>query len=172
MAADLLYATTGIDNEIGRVTDKQLNNMKNVDLNDNPAEILTNLRRKNLYRPVIGHININFLYSKYEALKSLIKDKLDFLVVTETKVDESYTSAQFHIEGFTNPFRLDRDRFGGGVTIFVNSHLPVREIPFETKPKDIEVIFLELTLRFKKVVSGRWLLPKKRTCTLFSWSRK
>ena len=148
-----------LDSEIDGVIDK-LNgvneNSQNyqgdiIDLNDNPVEVLINLRRKNLYRLVIGHININFLYGKYEGLKCLIKDKLDFVVVTVTKLDESYPSSQF-----TNPFRLDRDRFGCGVMIFVNSPLPVREISFETKPHDVEVIFLEVTLRSKK-----WLLPKK-----------
>ena len=142
-------------------------NIESVDLNDNPSEILINIRRKNLNRPIIGQININFLYSKYEALKCLIRDKLDILVITETKLDKSFTSSQFQIDGFTNPFRLDRDKHGGGVMIFVKSHLTVREIPFGNKPNDIEVIFLELTLRKKK-----WLLvggynPKKEHASYF-----
>ena len=116
---------------------------------------------------MIGHININFLYGKYEALKCLIKNNLDILVITETKLDDSYTPNQFKIDGFANPFRLDRDKHGGGVMIFVRSNLVVREIPFGTKPNDVEVIFLELILRNKK-----WLLvggynPKKEYTSYF-----
>ena len=109
LTVDLLNTTTyELDGEVGGVIDKHddgnensqtYNNEENVDLNDNPQKILTNLRRKNLYRPVIGHININFLYGKYEALRCLIKDKLDVLVVTEIKLNESYPSSQFHHRG-------------------------------------------------------------------------
>ena len=93
-------------------------------------------------------------------------------MVTETKLDESYTSSQFHIEGFTNPFRLDRNNFGGGVMIFVNSHLPVREISFETKPNDIEVIFLEVIFLELTLCSKKWLMvggycPKKELAPYF-----
>ena len=102
-----------------------------------------------------------------EGLKCLIKDKLDLLLVTEAKLDESYSSSQFHIEGFTNPFRLCRDRFGGGVMIFVNSHLPVREISFETKPNDVEVIFLEVILRSKKWLMVGGYCPKKEFAPYF-----
>ena len=104
---------------------------------------------------MIGHIHINFLYGR-KTINCLIKDKLDVLVVMET-----WWIIPFHIEGFTNPFRLDRDRCGGGVMIFINCHLPVREISFETKPNDVEVIFLQLTLRSKMwlVVGGYY--PKK-----------
>ena len=75
--------------------------------------------------------------------------------------------ANFTIEGFTNPFRLDRDKFGGGVMIFVNSHLPVREIPFETKPNDVEVIFLELTLRSKRWLMAGGYCPTKESAPYF-----
>ena len=51
--------------------------------------------------------------------------------------------------------------------IFVRSNLVVREIPFGTKPNEVEVIFLELILRNKK-----WLLvggynPKKEYTSYF-----
>ena len=151
----MLYETTitlGFkENEaINYQSSQNYGNAENINLNVDHLKILTNIRMKNLNRPMIGHINIHFLYSKYEALKCLIKDKLDILVVTETKLDASYTSSQFEIEGFTNPFRLDRHKNGRGVMIFVKSHLSAREIPFGNKPHDIEVISLELTLRTKK----------------------
>ena len=56
------------------------------EIDEDPSKILSLLRNKNLSRPIIGHININFLNSKFEALNSHIKDTLDILVVTETKV--------------------------------------------------------------------------------------
>ena len=88
------------------------NKYDDVDLSDNPSKVLGEIRRKNLNRPVIGHININFLERKFDALKLFIEDKLDVLVVTETKIDDSYPTSQFGIKGFETPFRHDRNKYG------------------------------------------------------------
>ena len=56
-----------------------------IDLNAYPSVILSTIRKNNLNRIVIGHLNINFLAGKLEALKQLIKEKLDILVLTEIK---------------------------------------------------------------------------------------
>ena len=122
-------------------------------MDEDPSKILSELRGKNLNRPIIGHININFLESKFEARESLIKDTLDVLVATETKIDESYPPSHFIIEGFGTPLRLDRNKHGGGVLVYIREHLPCKLIPFENTPKDIEAIFFESTLRNKK-----WLI--------------
>ena len=98
-------------------------------------------------RVIIGHININHLAGKFEDLRCLIKDKLDVLVITETKIDESYPTSQFIIEGFSTPFRLDRNINGGGVLIYVSDLLPCNHVNFLSKPDDIGVIFVELNLR-------------------------
>ena len=122
-------------------------------MDEDPSKILSELRGKNLTRPIIGHININLLESKFEALESLIKATLDVLVVTETKIDESYPPSQFIIEGFGTPLRLNRNKHGGGVLVYIREHLPCKLIPFKNNSKDIEAIFFELTLRNKK-----WLI--------------
>ena len=63
---------------------------------------------------VIGHININSIRNKFEILKSMLSEVSDVLIITETKLDDSFPEQQFHIEGFDIPFRLDRNRHGGG----------------------------------------------------------
>ena len=93
-----------------------------IDLNADPNVILSNIRKNNLNRMVIGHLNINFLAGKLEALKQLIKEKLDILVLTETKIDESFPTDQFLIDGFSPPFRLDRDKNGGGVLMYFSEY--------------------------------------------------
>ena len=129
------------------------NTSNNYDESDseNPSKVLREIRRKNINRVVIGHININFLEGKFDALKLLIEDKVDVLVVTETKIDDSYPTSQFEIRGFGTPFRQDRNKHGGGVLVYIREHLPCREIQFVNKPSDVEGIFIELILRKKKV---------------------
>ena len=69
------------------------NNHEELDSNNDPRKILSDIRRKNL------NININFLEGRFDALKLLVEDKLDVLVVTETNIDASYPTSQFTIKG-------------------------------------------------------------------------
>ena len=145
-----LFSTEPFPN-LGSVESSNTSNKHDeFDLNDNPSRVLSEIRRKSFNRPVIGHININFLEGKFDALKLFIEDKLDVLVVTETKIDDSYPTSQFGIKGFGTPFRHDRNKYGGGVLVYIREHLPCREIPIVNKPRDFEGIFIELTLRKKR----------------------
>ena len=40
---------------------------------------------------------------------------LDYLIVSETELDNSFPSTQFHINGYKVRARRDRDKNGGGL---------------------------------------------------------
>ena len=65
------------------------------------------LRLKNFNKLILAHLNINSLRNKFEFLISLIKDNRDILMISETKLDPSFPTNQFMINGFSAPFRLD-----------------------------------------------------------------
>ena len=48
-----------------------------------------------------------------------VKGKIDILMISETKIDESFPNGNFIIEGFSTPYRLDRDSKGGGGGYFI-----------------------------------------------------
>ena len=75
---------------------------------------------------------------------------VDVLVLSETKIDESFPEDQFKIPGFCTPFRLDRGRFGGGILVYIQENIPAK---LASEAKTIEGIFIELNFRKKK-----WLL--------------
>ena len=52
------------------------------------------LRIKNPNKITIGNLNINSLSSKFEQLKDIVKQHIDILVLTETKFDDSFPTAQ------------------------------------------------------------------------------
>ena len=81
--------------------------------NNTCLDDLKHIRIKNIHRVVIGQININSLRNKFDFLSSLISGNIDILLITETKLDNSFPEAQFHIEGFASPYRLDRNANGG-----------------------------------------------------------
>ena len=45
-------------------------------------------------------------------------------MVSETKIDRSFPTSQFVIQGFVAPFRLDRTNTGGGILIYVQDDIP------------------------------------------------
>ncbi|MCH2406024.1 MAG: hypothetical protein MK200_07515 [Nitrosopumilus sp.] len=81
---------------------------------DNAIAILNDIRKKYINNVLIGHININAIANKFDALKVIIENRLDVLVLVETKLDDSFPEQQFIIDGYKKPYRLDRNSNGGG----------------------------------------------------------
>ena len=67
----------------------------------------------------MDNININSLPNKFEQLKKLVIKHIVVLVITETKLDDSFPNSQFLMKGFAEPFSLDRNRNCGGVMIYI-----------------------------------------------------
>ena len=115
-------------------------------------KILKELRIKYLNNIIIGHLNINALANKFDALSSIIKDKLDILVICETKLGDSYPDKQFYIEGYKK-YRLDRnENGGGGVMIYVRSDIPSDKLEKHVFSKNVEALFVEINLRKSKLL--------------------
>ena len=103
---------------------------------------LRNVRLKNLGRIILANLNINSVRNKFDQLKTIIKDNVDILILTETKIDASFPEAQFNIDGYSKPFRLDTNSYGGGLLIFVREDIPCKQLVKHTFPNDIEGIFV------------------------------
>ena len=74
-----------------------------------------------------------------------MKGKLDIIMVYETKIDES--------EGYSKPFRRDRNSHGGGLLFYIRDDIPCKEIKTQKLPNDIEGIFIEINLR-----NSKWII--------------
>ena len=73
------------------------------------------LRIRNPNKIIIGNLNINSLPNKFEQLKDIVMQPIDILVLTETKLDDTFPAAQVLVNGFSEPYRLDRNRKGEGL---------------------------------------------------------
>ena len=105
---------------------------------------------KNVNKTIIAQININSISSKFNQLKELVLKHVDILVVCETKLDETFPSSQFHMDGFSLPYRLDGNRNGGGVIIFGKADIPSKLLTKHNFPSDAEGLFVELNFRKSK----------------------
>ena len=77
----------------------------------------------------IAYLNINSVAGfKFFELKSFIQEGLfDIVVVSETKIDDSFPDSHFYIKGF-RMFRKDRNRFGGGLLIYTRRGFIIHRI--------------------------------------------
>ena len=71
-------------------------------------------------------------------------------MLSETKLDDTFTSAQFSIYGFFVPHRLDRNDKSGGILFYVRETLILIALKKYSLPSNIEVMFSEVNLRSKK----------------------
>ena len=66
---------------------------------------LKSLRTSNLHRIIIAQVNINSIRNKFEALINGVRGNVDILMISETKIDDSFLLTQFLIEVFIIPCR-------------------------------------------------------------------
>ena len=60
----------------------------------------------------------------FDNLKTIINENLDILCIAESKIDKSFTTAQFNLRGYQKPYRLDVSDRKGGLLVYIKSHLP------------------------------------------------
>ena len=87
-----------------------------------PSEIfddIRNVRVKNLRNIIIAHININSLRHKFSELNIMLHEKMiDILVISESKLDDSFSNNLFHINGYCL-YRQDNTARSGGIVVYV-----------------------------------------------------
>ena len=125
-----------------------LNKFIQNNVNESFGGKLKSLRIANLNRVIIAQININSIRNKFDALVSGIRGNVDILTISETKIDDSFPNRQFLIDGYTAPYRLDRNSVGGGILVYVREDVSSKLISVNFQNR--EGFFLDMNLRKKK----------------------
>ena len=108
------------------------NDHVDVDSNSYFGDQLSSLQKNNLDRLIFSYLHIISIRNKFDfQLVNGIKGKIDVLIISETKLDDSFPSVQFLIEGYGPPYRLDRNAHGGGVLVYVREDFPCELIPMK-----------------------------------------
>ena len=116
-------------------------------------DLLRQLKMNNPSKILIGHLNINSIRNKFEFFANQIKGNLDIALISETKIDESFPINQFLLEGYSTPYRLDRNCHGGGLLLYIREDIPSKKIKFVFPDPSFEGLIIEINLNKKK-----WLL--------------
>ena len=100
-----------------------------------------------------AYLNINSIRNKFVNLKDMIEQNIDILCIAETKIDSSFPTNQFHMPGYTLPYRLDKTGNSGGLLVYIKETIPSKYLSEFTIPKDIQAIPIEINFR-----KCKWLL--------------
>ena len=105
-----------------------------------------------------GSLNINSIRHKFPTVDYILQNRLiDIFGICETKLDNSFSEAQFHVENFIY-YRKDRFASGGGVMLYVRSDIPQRrrhdlEKLVDCSESGLEIIIIEIITDSKE----RWM---------------
>ena len=83
----------------------------------NAKRTLGNIRIGNVNSFVFGHLNMNSLRTKFDFLCEQIKGSIDVFMMSESKLDDSFSHGKFLIDGFHTPFRFDCNKIGGEIPV-------------------------------------------------------
>ena len=114
-----------------------------------PKDHIKNIKYNHPKNIVLGHLNINSIKNKFQCLKYIVVENIDILLISESKLNESFPEGQFLINGFHLQFRVNRNDKGGGLLLYVKEDIICRVIPINFIPK-IEAIVLEINLKKRK----------------------
>ena len=87
-----------------------MNNRKiditNLSLSNDIDQILFDLKSNNPSNLNFAYLNINSVRNKFENFKEIINGNVYIFTIAETKLDRSFPTSQFELEGYYSPFRL------------------------------------------------------------------
>ena len=95
---------------------------------------------------IIAQLNIYSLRNKFESLVRILHNNLEILVISETKIDSSFPTVQFQIEGYIT-YRLDRNANGEGILLYSREDRPSTLL---NSDMSIERFSIEINIRKKK----------------------
>ena len=112
-------------------------------------------------------MNINAIRNKFDSVRAAIVNYVDIFIATETKINESFPTAQFAIDGFHKPLRLDATDKSGGQLVHVRSYLPLRHLTRHEISLDIQALVFEINLRKEKWSFLSIYKPPSQYCQYF-----
>ena len=82
-------------------------------------------------------------------LTNSVTEYIDILMISETKLDNTFPYALHHLKDFSNPYRLDRNCHGGGILVYVRDNIPSNLVKLDQNFENFEGFFIELELSKK-----------------------
>ena len=92
---------------------------------------------------------------------------VDIFIAAEIKINEPFPTAQFAIDGFHKPLRLDVTDKSGGLLVYVRSYLPLFQLNKHEISSDIQALVFEINLRKEKLFFFSIYKPPSQKLSIF-----
>ena len=70
-------------------------------------------------------------------LNKVMGNKIDILLISETKLDDAFLLIHFISDRFTPPYRLDSTEHGGGLMLFLRENIPFIILMYQVKIESV-----------------------------------
>ena len=100
---------------------------------------------------IVVHFNIDSILAegRKEQLEYVCQImKLDCLLITESKLDDTIPNSMLTINNYHEPLRHDRNRHGGGCLIYISDRLTFKQPP-ELQSEKYEHIWVDIKVNDK-----------------------
>ena len=123
------------------------------------VKLLKSLRSKSLNKLVFPHLNIKSIRNKSELLVGQVKGKINALVISETKIENSFPTGNFVIDGYSTPYILYRNSNSDRILLYIREDI----LPYliATVKDTIEISYVQLNLRNEKYLINSSYDPHK-----------
>ena len=88
--------------------------------------------------------------NKFSDLQKIINGNVDIVSIAETKIDASFPSAQFVLDGYHLPYHMDVTERKGGILVYVKSSIPSLRLTCGNLCDSTQAIPFEINLRKEK----------------------
>ena len=96
-------------------------------------------------------INVNSIRNKHAELFTIVDSNIDISTTAETKLDCSFPTAQFLVDGYKEPARKDRNKHGGGLLVYRKEDIPSCQLTDHPPVSDLlDLVVIELNIRKQK----------------------
>ena len=66
-------------------------------------------------------------------LTNSVSEYINIQIISETKFDDTFLHALYHLKDFSNPCRLDRNSHGGGILVYVRENISSNLVKLDQK---------------------------------------
>ena len=115
-------------------------------------ENINDIRKQYANHVIVSHLNVNSVGPKITEIRELQKRcQLDILVLSESKLDESYKQDVIDIEGY-NCVRQDKRGNSGGILTYISKDIPFSLGNIQLCNDEIECLSIELNIKEEKIM--------------------
>ena len=135
---------------------------------DSDSETALRLNRSKYSKNIVfSYLNINSIRNKFGSVRAALVDYVDIFIAAETKINESFPTAQFAIDAFHKHLRLDVTDKSGSLLVYVRSYLTLRQLTKHKISSDIQALVFEKNLRKEKWFFLSIYKPPSQNCQYF-----